>query len=75
MTEPTTARPREGTDGERLLRPAEVAEMLGVPRSTLYAWRYRGDGPPAYRIGKHLRYRRDAVLEWIEEQPDRRKAS
>jgi excisionase family DNA binding protein len=57
---------------ESLLTVAEVAELLGgIPVNTLYAWRYKHEGPPACRIGKHLRYRRDDLREWIERQTDR----
>jgi predicted DNA-binding transcriptional regulator AlpA len=66
----------EGPSGDdRLLEPEDVAAMLRVPKSTLYAWRYRGEGPPSLRIGKHLRYKRQAILEWIDEQRDRRGVS
>ena len=51
-----------------LLSAHQLAELLGVPVNTLYAWKYRGGGPPAYRIGKHLRYREAEVLGWIEAQ-------
>lgn len=42
---------------EQLLTPADVAEILQVPVKTLYQWRHRGVGPPALKIGRHLRYR------------------
>jgi excisionase family DNA binding protein len=48
----------------------ELSELLGVPMSTLYAWRYRGEGPAGYRIGRHVRYRRSIVEAWIEHQAD-----
>ncbi len=48
----------------------ELSELLGVPMSTLYAWRYRGEGPAGYRIGRHVRYRRSVVEAWIEAQAD-----
>jgi excisionase family DNA binding protein len=48
----------------------ELSELLGVPTSTLYAWRYRGEGPAGYRIGRHVRYRRSVVEAWIETQVD-----
>lgn len=57
---------------ERLMTLSEVAEMLGVPPSTLYAWRYRGDGPSGYRIGRHVRYRRAKVEAWLERQIDQK---
>jgi excisionase family DNA binding protein len=56
--------------GERLMSLAEVAELLGVPVSTLYRWRYLGEGPAGYRIGRHVRYRRAAVEAWLERQAD-----
>ena len=48
-----------------LLTIEEVAGYLQVPRKTLYAWRARGDGPPASRVGKHLRYSKAKLLDWL----------
>lgn len=53
---------------DRLLSAQELADYLRVPVATLYAWRYRGEGPPGFRIGKHLRYRWRDVKGWIERQ-------
>ena len=50
---------------QRLLTPAEVSEFLGVPLGTLYAWHYRGDGPPVAKVGRHLRYREDDLERWL----------
>ena len=50
----------------RLLSTEEVARILIVPVATLYTWRYKGTGPKAYRVGKHLRYRLVDVLTWLE---------
>ena len=50
---------------ERLLTVEDRAEYLGVPVTTLYAWRYRRQGPPGLRVGRHLRYRRADIDEWI----------
>lgn len=61
--------------GEKLMTLVEVAELLGVPVGTLYGWRHRGEGPPGYRIGRHVRYRRSSVEAWIEDQADTRRAS
>lgn len=52
----------------RLLTPSELAEILGVPVATLYAWRYQSKGPPAIRIGRHLRYPADGLRSWIKER-------
>jgi len=46
----------------------DVSKYLGVPVGTLYQWRHRGRGPPAVRLGKHLRYQPAAVRTWVTEQ-------
>ena len=48
-----------------LLSAQQLADYLDVPLATLYAWRYRGEGPPGFRAGKHLRYRWHDVEAWI----------
>lgn len=55
---------------EGLLGIGWLAELLDVPERTIYSWRQRGEGPPAYRVGKHLRYRRRDVDAWLERQRD-----
>jgi len=50
---------------EPLLTVPELARYLGIPIKTLYAWRYRRHGPPALRVGRHLRYRVRDVEEWM----------
>lgn len=51
---------------EPLLTLDEVAELLAVPVRTLYTWRYRGEGPPALKIGGHLRYDPAALRRWLD---------
>lgn len=46
----------------------EVSAYLGVPVATLYAWRHRGLGPRASKVGRHLRYRWADVERWLDEQ-------
>jgi excisionase family DNA binding protein len=58
--------------GDKLMSLTEVSEMLGIPVHTLYRWRYRGDGPVGYRVGRHVRYRREAVEAWLEQRVDKR---
>jgi excisionase family DNA binding protein len=53
---------------DRLLTVDDLAEYLDVPKATLYAWRYHGQGPRSSRIGKHLRYRHSDVTHWIGQQ-------
>jgi excisionase family DNA binding protein len=47
--------------GDKLMSLTDVSEMLGIPVHTLYRWRHNGDGPAGYRVGRHVRYRREAV--------------
>ena len=53
-----------------LLSAHELANYLEIPLATLYAWRYRREGPPGFRVGRHLRYRRSDVDVWIENRID-----
>jgi len=46
----------------------EVSAYLGVSVQTLYTWRKRRTGPPAARIGRHLRYDPNAVRTWVAQQ-------
>jgi excisionase family DNA binding protein len=52
----------------RLATVDEVAEYLGVPPATLYQWRYRGVGPRASRVGRHLRYRWSDIEKYLDAQ-------
>lgn len=55
--------------------PEYLAACLGIPVRTVYAWRYRGEGPKGYKIGRHVRYRPEDVEAWLEGQADGRKVS
>ena len=55
---------------KRLIGVHELATYLEVPVKTLYAWRYRREGPPAFRVGRHLRYRWSDVQKWIQQRID-----
>ncbi len=51
---------------------AELAEEIGIPVRTLYAWHSRGTGGPrAAKLGRHLKYRRSDVETWLESRLDR----
>lgn len=56
----------------RLWTPEEVAEFLGIPLRTLYAWRARSKGPRAHRVGRYLRYAGHDVQAWLADQTDAR---
>ena len=56
------------TPDEQLMTIQELARYLGVPVGTLYQWRYRREGPPGFRVGRHVRYRWKDVEDWISQQ-------
>jgi excisionase family DNA binding protein len=51
-----------------LITSKELARLLRVPVTSVYGWRQHGTGPPAYRVGRHTRYRVDEVLAWLEQK-------
>jgi excisionase family DNA binding protein len=53
---------------DKLLTVDELAGYLDVPKATIYAWRYHGQGPPGFRVGRHLRYRDSDVQRWIRDR-------
>lgn len=57
------------SNGE-FLDPQGLADYFGIPVRTVYSWRYRKEGPPAYRVGRHVRYRRSEVETWLAAQAD-----
>ena len=44
----------------------ETANNLGISVRTLQRLEARREGPPKFRVGGQVRYRRQAVLQWIE---------
>lgn len=46
----------------------EAAEWSRLPVDTLYAFRSRGQGPKATKLGRRLVYTREALLAWFDEQ-------
>jgi excisionase family DNA binding protein len=53
---------------DQLLTVEDLADYLGVPVATIYAWRYRRQGPPGFRVGRHLRFRWSDVERWISDR-------
>ncbi len=53
---------------DRLVDVQELTAYLNLPVKPLYAWRYRRKGPPACRVGRHLRYRWSDVELWIQQR-------
>ena len=60
---------------DEFLDPQGLADFFGIPVRTVYAWRTRGEGPRAHKIGRHVRYRRDDVEDWLESQADQPKVA
>jgi len=52
---------------ERLLNAAEVAELLAVPESWVRQ-HTRSGSLPRVQLGRYIRYRREAILTWLESQ-------
>ena len=53
-----------------LLTTQQVADYLGVPIATIYRWRYVGSGPPAIKVGRHLRVDPLDLADWVNERRD-----
>ncbi|WP_202918669.1 helix-turn-helix transcriptional regulator [Saccharothrix deserti] len=52
----------------RRLKTREVAEVTGIPESTLRAWRHRNRGPESYTLCGSVVYDEDQLNAWIAEQ-------
>lgn len=48
-----------------LLTTEDLATYLAVPVATIYRWRTLEEGPPAFRVGRGLRYRLADVDRWL----------
>ncbi len=55
-----------------LLTAGQVADLLGIPRSSVYDYARRKLKPlPSLQIGRHRRFFRDEVEAWLADQrPD-----
>ena len=53
---------------DELMTIKEVATLVRVPEATLRYWRHLGTGPRGFRIGRSVRYWRNDVVHWLEEQ-------
>jgi hypothetical protein len=50
------------------MSPQDLADWLHVPVKSVYVWRQTGRGPRGTRVGKHVRYSRRAVADWLAQQ-------
>ncbi len=62
-------RPPDSHLSEPLLTPAAVAELLGIPRSSVYEYARNG-AIPHLKIGRHVRFLRSDLEAWIETRRD-----
>lgn len=53
---------------DEMLSITEAAGLLRVPVATMRYWRYCGDGPHSFRVGRHVRYWRTDLILWRAEQ-------
>lgn len=53
----------------------DLSDELDIPKQTIYRWRVEGKGPRAHKIGRHLRFSRDDVNDWLAESADPRPAA
>ena len=67
LWEDAPSEPARQPDGDRLWSIKDVGHYLDVPVATIYQWRVRGEGPPATRMGKHLRFEPEVVRAWVSE--------
>ncbi len=56
---------------EPLLDLEWLSEFIDIPPRTIYNWRLRGEGPPAYGVGRRLRFRRSEVDGWLDSRRDK----
>jgi excisionase family DNA binding protein len=52
--------------GGQLLTIQQLADRLTVSVGCIRAWRLRGGGPPAIRVGSALRWDMTEVDEWLD---------
>ncbi len=65
MTKSVGGVPNSNETKPRLLTIKQVSERLTVSVGCLSAWRIRGDGPPAIRVGSALRWDEREVDAWL----------
>ena len=65
----STARHHDNNHADdEMLSIEEAAAFLRVPVATMRYWRYTGDGPFSFKVGRHVRYWRTDLILWRAEQ-------
>ncbi|WP_367278775.1 helix-turn-helix transcriptional regulator [Pseudonocardia sp.] len=57
-------------DPDRLLSINDVSDLLQLPVQSIYKQRSVGEFCPAYKIGRHLRWRRSELIAWLATRRD-----
>lgn len=57
----------QGVTLPRLMNQQQLAEYIGKSTAWCERARWAGEGPRFIKLGRHVRYRADDVLAWIEE--------
>ena len=70
MQGPSTANPPTTSAEDRLLRPEQAAWYLNVKTSWVYE-AVRTGRLPCHRVGRHIRFTRPMLDDWLAEQPRR----
>ena len=60
-----------GHDALDLLTPEDVAALFGVKKNSISEY-VRAGQLPHIHIGRHIRFRRRALEEWLTQQEERR---
>ncbi len=55
-------------DLRNILGTQDLSALLGRPVETLRYWRWRGEGPRSYKLGRRVVYDLADVKAWIAEQ-------
>ncbi|SHS44793.1 Predicted transcriptional regulator [Mycobacteroides abscessus subsp. abscessus] len=71
MRRPAVKTITTGQSGD-LMTIGELANRLRVSVGCIRAWRLRGEGPPAVRLGSALRWDAAEVEAWIDSQRESR---
>lgn len=72
ITMPGPSKALDGQSSTGLLTIQELAARLTVSVGCIRAWRLRGDGPPAIRVGTALRWDPREVDEWLDSRRESR---
>ena len=51
---------------QKILRPKQVCELLGIPKSTLYPWIRDGEFPKPFNMGKRaVGWTEETINNWV----------